>query len=152
MDELIKDFWNRFLEKTSRNKNTTYMDVFYFELTEKVSNELLDLVLKGQKRATASSYSSYKIEGTPLPKKGDLSIVTNFQGVPKCVIQTKEVSIIPFKEITYDICKREGEDDTLESWQKGHIKFFTEEGKLLGYEFCRNMLVVFEDFEVVYTE
>lgn len=152
MDELIKDFWNRFLEKTSRNKNTTYMDVFYFELTEKVSNELLDLVLKGQKRATASSYSSYKIEGIPLPKKGDLSIVTNFQGVPKCVIQTKEVSIIPFKEITYDICKREGEDDTLESWQKGHIKFFTEEGKLLGYEFCRNMLVVFEDFEVVYTE
>ena len=152
MEDKIKDFWNRFLDKTLRDKSTTYNDVFYFELTEKISNELLDLVLIGKKRATASSYSSYKIEDRPLPKKGDLSIVTNFYGIPRCVIETTEITIMPFKDITFDICSREGEDDNLESWQRGHTKFFTEEGKLLGYEFSRNMLVVFEDFEVIYVE
>jgi uncharacterized protein YhfF len=54
--------------------------------------------------------------------------------------------------MTYDICKREGEDDTLESWQKNHKKFFTEEGKAIGYKFTENMLVVFEDFELLYQE
>ena len=52
--------------------------------------------------------------------------------------------------MTIDICKREGEDDTLESWQQGHRHFFTEEGKAMGYEFSETMPVVFEDFEVVY--
>jgi uncharacterized protein YhfF len=54
--------------------------------------------------------------------------------------------------MTYDICKREGEDDTLESWQKGHRHFFTEEGKELGYVFSESMPVIFEDFKVVYTK
>ena len=53
---------------------------------------------------------------------------------------------------TYDIVKREGEDDNLESWRQGHIRFFTAEGKDLGYTFGEDMLVVFEDFEVVYQE
>lgn len=62
----------------------------------------------------------------------------------------KTGTIIPFSDITYDICKREGEDDTLESWRAGHINFFKEEGKKLGYEFKNDMPVIFEDFEVVY--
>jgi uncharacterized protein YhfF len=62
------------------------------------------------------------------------------------------VTILPFKDLTFDIVKREGEDDTLESWQKGHEKFFTAEGLDMGYSFTKEMLVVFEDFEVVYQE
>ncbi len=95
-------------------------------------------------------YWRIEIEGARLPEVGDLSIVTDWEGNPRCVIQTTAVTIIPFSEITYDICKREGEDDTLESWQAGHIRFFKSEGSLLGYEFSEDMPVVFEDFEVVY--
>jgi uncharacterized protein YhfF len=32
--------------------------------------------------------------------------------------------------MTYDICKREGEDDTLASWHEGHIRYFKEEALL----------------------
>lgn len=85
-----------------------------------------------------------------MPKVGDLSIVTDFEGSPKCVIETRNVTIVPFSEMTFDICKREGEDDSLESWREGHIRFFTEEGKLVGFEFREDMPVVFEDFEVIY--
>lgn len=93
---------------------------------------------------------NYEIEGERIPQVGDLSIVTDWEGVPRCVIETTKITIIPFSEITYDICKREGEDDTLESWVKGHAHFFKEEGKQIGYEFSDNMPVVFEDFKVVY--
>ncbi|QVK17379.1 ASCH domain-containing protein [Mycoplasmatota bacterium] len=148
--EKIEMFWKSFLRETSRDKTTKYLDVFHFELTEKWVNELLHLVLIGQKKATASSLWGYEIEGARVPEVGDLSIVTDWEGVPRCVIETIAVTILPFSDITYDLCKREGEDDTLESWRKGHIRFFKEEGNELGYEFSDDMPVIFEDFEVIY--
>ncbi|SES03306.1 Uncharacterized protein YhfF [Gracilibacillus ureilyticus] len=143
-------FWKDFLLKTGRSESTEYLEVFHFELNEKLANELLHLVLIGQKKATASSLWSYQLEGEHLPEVGDLSIVTDWDGVPHCVIETTAVTILPFSEMTYDICKREGEDDTLESWREGHIRFYKGEGSQLGYEFSEDMPVVFEDFEVVY--
>lgn len=145
-------FWNRFLESSGYDKNTKYLEAFHFELTEKLANELLELVIEGKKRATAGSLLSYEKEGSKIPAKGDLSIITDWDGNPRCVIETTEVSIIPFKDITYDICKREGEDDTLESWRAGHIRYFEADGKEMGYEFSEELLVVFEDFEVIYQE
>lgn len=146
----IDEFWEAFLARTGRSEETKYVEVFHFELSEKWANELLRLVLIGQKKATASSLYSYEYAKEPLPKVGDLSIVTDWDGVPRCVIEATAITVLPFSEITYEIAKREGEDDTLESWQKGHIKFYKEEGKILGYQFTEEMLVVFEDFEVVY--
>lgn len=81
---------------------------------------------------------------------GDYSIITDWDGIPRCVIETTAVTILPYKDITFDICKREGEDDSLESWQRGHERFFIEDGKELGYEFSQDMPVVFEDFKVVF--
>lgn len=148
--EELDIFWKEFLMKTSRCETIEYFDVFHFDLTEKWANELLRLVLIGQKRATASSLWGFELRGERVPKIGDLSIVTDWEGVPRCVIETTAVTIIPFSDITYDICKREGEDDTLESWRAGHVKFFKEEGNELGYEFRHDMPVVFEDFRVVH--
>lgn len=148
--EKINEFWKNFLKETNRSEDTKYLDVFHFELTEKWANELLRLVLIGQKKATASSLYNYEIAGERIPQVGDLNIVTDWEGVPKCVIETTQITIIPFSEMTYDICKREGEDDTLESWVDGHTRFFIAEGKQFGYEFTPDMPVVFEDFEVVY--
>lgn len=149
---IIDEFFLRFLQKEHLDSTTTYLEAFHFELNEKLANELLDLVLQGKKRATASSVEAYKNTKQPMPKVGDYSIITDWDNNPRCVIKTINVQLIPFKEITYDICKREGEDDTLKSWQDGHRRFYVEEGKQLGYTFDEDMLVVFEDFEVVYQE
>jgi len=147
----IDAFFERFKLMTN-NQHATFKDAFFFDLTKDSASFLLDLVLKGQKRATASSLYAYQIEKEELPKIGEYSIVTDFDGHPYAVIQTKAITILPYKDMTYDICMREGEDDTLSSWQQSHQHFFTEEGKLLGYTFSEDMLVVFEDFEVVYQE
>lgn len=146
----IEEFWSKFLQETNREQNTKYIDCFHFELTEKLANELLELVLFGQKKATASSLLAYELNGERVPRIGDLSIVTDWNNDPKCVIETTNITIIPFKDITYEICKREGEDDNLESWRQGHIRFFMSEGSELGYTFTEDMPVVFEDFKVIY--
>ncbi|MGL5617172.1 MAG: ASCH domain-containing protein [Sarcina sp.] len=150
-EKIINEFWEEFLLKTNRDKNAKYIESFHFELTEKSANELLRLVLIGKKKATASSFLGYKIEGQRVPQIGDLSIITDWEGNPKAVIETTNVMIIPFKEISFDICKREGEDDNLESWRKNHIRFFTNEGVKLGYRFTEEMPVVFEDFKVIFS-
>ena len=127
------------------------LERWHFELTEKACNELLDLVLQGKKRATSSSLASFRAEGTAVPKEGELSVITDWDGHPCCVIRTTKVREIPYKDIPFGLARLEGEDDTLASWRKNHEAFFREEGKSLGYSFSENMEVVFEEFEVVET-
>ncbi len=148
----VETFWQSFLRDTGRRPDTKYLESFYFDLNEKSANALLELVLSGKKRATASSLLAFKGNPSKAPKKGDLSIVTDWDGHPRCVIETTAVTVYRFGDITFDICKREGEDDCLETWREGHARYFTEEGKELGYEFSEDMPVLFEDFEVVYAK
>lgn len=147
---MIKDFWNTFLIETERDLSTTYIECFHFDLTETSANALLELVLSGEKTATSSSLYYFKNTNIKVPEPGDLSIVTDWSGTPKCVIETIEVTILPFKDITFEMCKHEGEDDSLESWQNGHTRFFTEEGKEFNYIFSKEMPVVFEKFKVIF--
>ena len=144
----IDQFWRDFLEKTGRSSDTKYLECFHFDDNERSANELLALVCSGQKRATVSSFYAYS-EGEH-PKPGNLSVVTDWDGNPRCVIETKAVQILPFREMTFEICSREGEDTCLETWQAGHKRFFTQDGEEMGYAFSEDMPVIFEDFEVVY--
>ena len=148
----VETFWQGFLRDTGRSPDTKYLESFYFGLSEKSANTLLELVLSGKKRATASSLLAYKEDLSKAPEAGDLSIVTDWDGIPRCVIETKAVNIYRFGDITFDICKREGEDACLETWREGHTRYFTADGKEQGYEFSEDMPVLFEDFEVVYAK
>lgn len=143
-------FWNEFLHASGLNSETHYEEAFHFELSEYWANELLRLVLIGQKRATASSFFAFALQKEKVPAVGDYNILTDWGGTPRCVTRVTQVTILPFKDMTFEICRREGEDETLESWQRGHRRFFQEEGADLGYAFTEDMPVVFEDFEVVY--
>lgn len=127
----------------------TKLPKWHFDLTESAANYLLGLVLAGKKRATASSLRGYEMEGEPIPKAGDLSVITDWDGNPRCVIRTTNVRILPFDEITFDIARLEGEDECLESWRQHHRSFFGAESKEIGYVFDEQMPVIFEEFEVV---
>lgn len=148
--EKAEKYWHQFLADTNRAKDVDCLDCFYFGGTEYVANALADLVLCGIKTATTSCLHSYEVNNSKLPTIGDFSIVTDWNGTPKCVIETICVTIIPFKDVTLDICKREGEDDNLQSWRNTHFALFEAEGKKEGYHFTFDTLVVFEDFKVIY--
>jgi len=148
----IEEFWQDFKKAHNIAETIDYYDCFHFDNSEEWADKLLALVLAKKKTATASSLLYYQTNNVPQPQVGDYSIVTDWQGVPHCVIKTTAVTIIPFNEMTYDICRREGEDENLESWKKNHIVFFSQDGKDSGYQFSESMPVLFEDFEVVYVK
>lgn len=149
--EQMTAFWRRFLRATERPPDLPLPEAFHFAQEQALADALLSLVLAGQKRATTSCLRAYEVEGDALPQAGDWAIVTDFAGTPRCVIETTAVTVLPFGDMTYEICRREGEDDTLASWRQNHLSSFTAEGKELGYAFGEDTPVVFEDFEMIYS-
>lgn len=137
--------------KLDARPDITHLESWHFGTTEAMANALLQLVLDGKKRATASAFPGYALSGEDIPKAGEMSVITWWDGTPGCFIRTTNVRIIPYNEITFDIARLEGEDDCLTSWQRNHQAFFEAEGAELGYAFTEDMLVVFEEFEVIET-
>lgn len=116
-----------------------------------MADELVELVLNGDKRATAGALWSYEEEGEPVPRAGDYSVVLDGAGRARCVIRTTSVDVVPFSEIDDDFAAAEGEGDlSLDSWRRDHWHFFTVELAALGRSPEPDMPVVCERFELVY--
>lgn len=114
---------------------------------------LADLVIKGEKTATASAYPLYELENEPLPKVGAYSVVLNSREEAVCIIQTTRVYIVPFCEVSEKHANKEGEGDkSLSFWKCVHKTFFTECLSESGIAFNEDMKVVCEEFRVVYTK
>lgn len=146
----VKEMWNKYISISGKSINTPY-ESWHFCNNEADANELAKLTLLGIKRATASLYKSFEAENEPIPKIGDLIVITNWDSEAVCIIEVKKVEILPFKDITKEHAQIEGEGDkSLEYWRRGHINFFTEETKELGIEFNEELEVIFETFQVVY--
>ncbi len=112
------------------------------------ADELLDLVLTGEKRATTGLHQEYVDEDEPLPQIGDLSILLDGASEPKALIRTEEVQIVPFSEVTEEQAAAEGEGDrTLDSWRQAHREFWSDQGAGFGDD----SLVVWERFKVLYS-
>jgi len=145
----IKDYWNNFQKITGSNKE--FLEAFYFCDNKKDADELAALVLCGKKRATASNYIIYEHGNESIPKPGDLSIVTDFEGSPLCVIETIEVEVVAFKDVSPEFAAREGEgDSSLEYWKDAHRRFFSRELEEIGRTFNEDIPVVCESFNVIY--
>jgi|WetSurMetagenome_2_1015567.scaffolds.fasta_scaffold214759_1 uncharacterized protein YhfF len=149
-NNIIERYWQQFLAASGRDRQTRYYESFAFGSSATMADELLALVLQGKKTATSSSLLYYQVKQQRPPQAGDLSIVTDSVGQPRCVIETTATTIMPFREMTFEICRWEGEDENLQSWQEGHQRFFTAEGAAEGYQFTGEMPVIFEDFQLVY--
>jgi len=149
----VKEMWKKYLSTIGENINNTSKtyESWYFCNNEKDANELAELVKKGIKKATASLHCLYEIENETIPKVGDYIIITNWNGIAQCVIHITNINIIPFKNVTQAFAAKEGEGDkTLSFWRKVHRKFFTLELKEYSKKFSEDMLVICEEFEVVY--
>ena len=149
----VKEMWKNYLMSIGEDviKTNKEYTSWHFCDTEESANNLAKLTKQGIKRATTGLYYFYEIEGETLPKVGDLSIIINWQGTAQCIIETKKVTILPFKEVTEEFAEIEGEGDkSLKYWRKAHIQFFNRELEEHNKEFSEDMLVVIEEFEMVY--
>jgi len=125
---------------------------WHFCDNESDANELAALVLSGRKRATAGDLWTYEAESEPLPRIGDLSVITDWDGVAVCVIRTTSVEVAPFEAVTAEFAATEGEGDrSLGYWREAHQAAFGRCLPAIGRSFEPDMPVVCECFEVVFT-
>ena len=112
---------------------------------------LADLVLRGEKTATASAYDLYAIDDESLPREGTFDIILDSQNQAVCIIEITKVSVQPFKQVSADHAFKEGEGDkSLAHWRQVHEDFFTDCLGEAGLTFTPNSKVVLEEFRKVY--
>lgn len=151
--ETIKKMWEKYLLSIGDNSMTTDKNytAWHFCDNEQDANELAELVVNETKKATASLYLSYEHDGDKIPEVGDLSVIINWDGVAQCIIQTTNIDIVPYKNVSEEFAATEGEGDkSLEYWKRAHWNYFGREMKALALEPTEDMLVICEKFEVVY--
>lgn len=144
-------FWSAFAKTAGGVDEARFYEAFFFGDSQALADDLAPLVLRGTKRATAASLWSFEAEGKRLPRPGDLSIVTSWSGEPLCVIETRAVDVMPFKQVGAEFAATEGEGDgSLAYWQEAHRAYFSRECARAGRSFSEDMPVACERFEVVY--
>jgi uncharacterized protein YhfF len=147
----IRPFWNAFEATVDFDASTRFYEVFFFADTEAVANELAALVLCGTKQATASLLWTYEAEGQALPRPGNLSVMTDWGGHPLCIIETMEVELVPFDEVSPEFAATEGEGDkSLRYWREVHWNYFSRECEAIARQAESTMPVVCERFNVIY--
>lgn len=148
----VKEMWKNYLLRIGESIDDTDKGYESWSFCDNKldANELSDLVKSGVKCATTSLFLCYEVENEPIPKVGDLSIVTDWEGMAQSVIEIIKVEVISFNDVTREFAYKEGEGDrSLSHWRRVHIDFFSRVTADLHKEFNQEMLVVCEEFKLV---
>lgn len=148
----VETMWDAFAAQDPAAAESGY-SAWHFCDNKADADELAELVLAGTKRATAGLVWAYEAEDEPLPRVGDYSVITDWEGNARCIIRSTSVEIVPFDAVSADFAAIEGEGDgSLDYWRRVHEVAFTRELAESGEVFHPEMLVVCETFEVAYRE
>lgn len=148
--DAITTFWNA-ARRARPSLPADVPEAWAFGATAEQADDLLELVSRGTKTAMASSLWDYETAGDTLPRIGDLSVVLDGRGVPRAVIGTTDVRVIPFDEVGAEHAFAEGEGErTLCAWREEHERFWREHSPSVP-PFARDMPVVCERFEMLYS-
>lgn len=102
-------------------------EAWAFGATPAHADSLLALVLAGTKTATASSLWDYQHSGEPVPEAGWLNIILDGRGVPRALMETVAVEVVPFDEVSESHACAEGEGDrSLAYWRAAHERYWRE--------------------------
>jgi uncharacterized protein YhfF len=119
-------------------------ETFKFGDGPELSSFLIGLVRAGKKTATCGALRDFEGGGEAMPEVGRTDIVLNWDGSPALVVETLELTQTRFCDVSADFALAEGENDTLEGWQKDHQHYFERNG---GFD--PEMMLVCERFKVV---
>ena len=136
-----------YLSAKGLTPDEAYIEIGPFGDSPELAARLLDLILSGKKRATCWAH----LHDEP-PAEGTLTVVTDWAGEAGCVIETVRARTMKFSEMTWELARKEGEDETFDSWRREHVRFFTAESAAEGYLFSDDMEIICEEFRVVWPE
>lgn len=147
----VENFWRDFSQENPDVSADEPYQVWYFGLGSKDAAELCNLVLQGKKTATASLPWEYEDKPDDAPILGGYSVVTNYEGVPQCVLRMTELRVLPFNEVDAQFAFDEGEgDQSLDYWRAVHWDYFSRRCAGIHREPSNTMLVNCERFEILH--
>lgn len=119
-------------------------ETFRFGDSQALSDRLVALVRTGRKTATCGALRDFQDGGEAMPVTGRKDVVLNWDGSPALVIQTLDVTVTRYCDVTADFALAEGENDDLDGWRRDHQAFFERNG---GFD--PEMALVCERFRVI---
>lgn len=152
-DPTIEQFWQAYLDENDdlAIDPNDIPEAWAFGEGRKMADELSQLVFLGTKTATCSLLWEYVVDKEPLPQEGDLSIILDGDSFPVCLIETTEVQIRAFDQVSPQFAYDEGEGDrSLEYWQQAHWRHFEGVCARIGRQLDVKMPLVCERFRVLY--
>lgn len=147
----IQQLWKEY--KKINTDAPEHYDAWAFGASKEDADELAKLVIEGTKTATSSSYMLYEVEEEPLPYEGLHNIILDGNGEALAIIETTEIEIVPYREVTEEHAYLEGEGDrSLAYWREVHEKFFKSELQNVNQDFHDRIPVVCERFKLIYVK
>ncbi len=117
---------------------------FKFGDNRMLCDELLALVREGIKTATCGALRDYPDGSPDMPQPGRRDIALDWDDQPALVIETVDVSIRRYCDVSQEFALAEGENDSLEGWREAHRRYFERNG---GFD--PEMELVCERFRLV---
>jgi len=146
----VSAFWETFCRAAGVPPHTPYQ-AWYFGDSPTMAHELVELVLNGPKRATASSGWMNETVPEAAPVPDGYSVVTEHDGTPRAVIRTVWLEVRPLADVDPQFAWDEGEGDrTLRDWMDAHERWFKRECERHGRAFFATLPVALERFELLY--
>ena len=145
----VEQMWQEYRESTGGDPKL--VAAFAFGNTAKMADELVDLVLRGPKRATAGLLLDYEREDEPVPEPGEHWVLLDSREEAVCVVRVTDAEVKPLNQVDAAFAWDEGEGDrTLEWWTNAHHRYFSRHCAATGVTFSDDLPTVFVRFELVW--
>ncbi len=146
-----RNLWGDYLDTHINYAFVAEPKVTYFSDNENDANRMLEFVLSGQKRARSYSLLGLQSRKEAIPRIGDFTIITDWEGEARCILRTVAVRLKPYFAINESFTRMDGVGDgTLTSWKKIQWEYYGRELEPYGRVPRDSMIVVCEVFEKVF--
>lgn len=91
---------------------------------------LVDLVMRGDKKATAGLMSEYETEGEPMEHVGEVLVLVDDDIQPLAHVRMTRVEQSRFGDVPWEFAQAENEGDLdIEDWRQAHYEYWTKHGE-----------------------
>lgn len=143
IDAFLEEYRFTLSDKEKGDFANKGFNVWGFGKDEEFSQRLVNLILKGRKRATSSLY----FKRNKISDVGTYGVIVDHRNGPRCLIRYTGYEIMPFSQVNAAFAEEEGEaSGDLEEWTSEHRRFFTK----VSSHFSEASLVLCEKFKLVY--
>ncbi len=111
-ESVVEQYWRKYLATSvgSASIPKSY-DAWHFSDTERLANELSELVKA--ERKTATSFLAWRLETEEwkVPDAWDIAVITKWDGSPSCIIEITKAKLVPFNKVDKGFAFDYGEGD-----------------------------------------